>query len=124
MVVATPSFILSGFTWPLSQMPEWIQYIAAGIPLTHFLKAFRILLVENGNISQTIPAVMAMLWIAVICGIGSVIALYFKRKQVKHFEEETVLVPLMEEEVQVVPFEEEEENPERSSENTKNNEEE
>lgn len=97
MVVATPSFILSGFTWPLSQMPEWIQYIAAGIPLTHFLKAFRILLVENGNISQTIPAVMAMLWIAVICGIGSVIALYFKRKQVKHFEEETVLVPLMEE---------------------------
>ncbi len=27
MVVATPSFILSGFTWPLSQMPVWIQYI-------------------------------------------------------------------------------------------------
>ncbi|MGN0003707.1 MAG: ABC transporter permease, partial [Sphingobacterium composti] len=24
MVVATPSFILSGFTWPLSQMPAWV----------------------------------------------------------------------------------------------------
>lgn len=83
MVVATPSFILSGFTWPLSQMPVWIQHIASGIPLTHFLKAFRILLVEGGSVSQTFPAVMGMIWIGIVCGIGSVIALYFKRKQVK-----------------------------------------
>lgn len=83
MVVATPSFILSGFTWPLSQMPIWVQYIASGIPLTHFLKAFRILLVEKGTLSQTYPAVMGMVWIALICGVLSVIALYFKRRQVK-----------------------------------------
>src|SRR5690606_19305223 len=31
MVVATPSFVISGFTWPLSQMPRWITYIADGI---------------------------------------------------------------------------------------------
>lgn len=86
MVVATPSFILSGFTWPLSQMPVWIQHIASGIPLTHFLKAFRILLVEGGSVSQTFPAVMGMIWIGVDCGIGSVIALYFKRRQVKKSE--------------------------------------
>lgn len=83
MVVATPSFILSGFTWPLSQMPIWVQHIASGIPLTHFLKAFRILLVEKGTLSQTYPAVMGMVWIALICGVLSVIALYFKRRQVK-----------------------------------------
>jgi ABC-2 type transport system permease protein len=28
MVIATPSFILSGFTWPLSQMPVWVQAIS------------------------------------------------------------------------------------------------
>src|SRR5690606_28582564 len=28
MVVATPSFMVSGFTWPISQMPGWIQMIA------------------------------------------------------------------------------------------------
>ena len=83
MVVATPSFILSGFTWPLSQMPVWVQYIASCIPLTHFLKAFRILLVEHGSLSQTIPSVIAMVWIGVICGAASIIALYFKRRQVK-----------------------------------------
>lgn len=83
MVVATPSFILSGFTWPLSQMPVWVQHIASGIPLTHFLKAFRILLVEGGTLSQTGSAVMGMIWIGLVCGIASVIALYFKRKQVE-----------------------------------------
>lgn len=83
MVIATPSFILSGFTWPLSQMPVWVQHIASGIPLTHFLKAFRILLVEHGTLQQTFPAVMSMVWIGVVCGFGSVIALYFKRRQVK-----------------------------------------
>lgn len=82
MVVATPSFILSGFTWPLSQMPVWIQAIANCIPLTHFLKAFRILLVERGALSQTYSAVMGMIWITVVCGLASVIALYFKRRQV------------------------------------------
>ncbi len=83
MVVATPSFILSGFTWPLSQMPVWVQNIAAGIPLTHFLKAFRILLIERGTLEQTWPAVRAMIWIAVVCGIASFIALHLKRRQAK-----------------------------------------
>src|SRR5690606_9460953 len=32
MVVATPAFMISGFTWPLSQMPVWIQYMAQVIP--------------------------------------------------------------------------------------------
>lgn len=91
MVVATPSFILSGFTWPLSQMPVWVQHIAAGIPLTHFLKAFRILLVERGNISQTIPAVMSMVWIGLVCGAASVIALYFKRRQVRRLSLATAI---------------------------------
>lgn len=82
MVIATPSFILSGFTWPLSQMPVWVQHIAAGIPLTHFLKAFRVLLVEKGTLQQTYPFIMSMVWIAIVCGAASVIALYFKRRQV------------------------------------------
>ena len=28
MVIATPSFIISGQTWPISQMPEWTQVIS------------------------------------------------------------------------------------------------
>ncbi|RQO31424.1 ABC transporter permease [Taibaiella sp. KBW10] len=81
MVIATPSFILSGFTWPLSQMPVWIQYIANVIPLTHFLPAFRILIIENGPVDLTYPYIFNLLLIAVIGFILSFIALHFKQKK-------------------------------------------
>ena len=82
MVVATPSFILSGFTWPLSQMPVWVQGVANVIPLTHFLKAFRILIIEDGTFSQTYGVIINLLIIGSICAILSYITLYFKRKKV------------------------------------------
>ena len=82
MVVATPSFILSGFTWPLSQMPVWVQGVANVIPLTHFLKAFRILIIEDGTFSQTYGVIFNLLIIGSICAVLSYIALYFKRKSV------------------------------------------
>ncbi len=82
MVVATPSFILSGFTWPLSQMSVWVQGIANVIPLTHFLKAFRVLIIEEGAFSQTFGAIFNLLIIGSICAVLSYIALYYKRKSV------------------------------------------
>lgn len=82
MVIATPSFILSGFTWPLSQMPQAVQAIANVIPLTHFLKAFRILIIEDGAFSQTTRPIWNMIIIGFICSIGAYIALYFKKKSV------------------------------------------
>lgn len=82
MVIATPSFILSGFTWPLSQMPQAVQAIANVIPLTHFLKAFRILIIEDGAFSQTTKPIWNMIIIGLVCSIGAYIALYFKKKSV------------------------------------------
>ena len=81
MVIATPSFILSGFTWPLSQMPIWVQRIADVIPLTHFLKSFRILIVEEGKLSQTASYNWNMVIIGVVCAILSYIALYYKKRK-------------------------------------------
>ncbi|UUW09319.1 ABC transporter permease [Flavobacterium plurextorum] len=82
MVIATPSFILSGFTWPLSQMPQAVQAIANVIPLTHFLKAFRILIIEDGAFSQTTAPIWNMIIIGSVCSVGAYIALYFKKKSV------------------------------------------
>ncbi|RKR11194.1 ABC-2 type transport system permease protein [Flavobacterium sp. 90] len=82
MVIATPSFILSGFTWPLSQMPQAVQAIANVIPLTHFLKAFRILIIENGTFSQTTKPIWNMIIIGLVCFILAFITLYFKKKSV------------------------------------------
>ena len=81
MVIATPSFILSGFSWPLSQMPNWVQGVANIISLTHFLKAFRILIIEEGTLSQVQNPIYNMIIIGIVCAILSYIALYFKSKK-------------------------------------------
>lgn len=78
MVVATPSFILSGFTWPLSQMPVWVQFIADLIPLTHYLKIFRLLYLNHADISHIYEPVLAMSIIAVVCLTLSALVLNFK----------------------------------------------
>ncbi|WP_293300829.1 ABC transporter permease [Pedobacter sp. UBA4863] len=81
MVIATPSFILSGFTWPLSEMPAWIQYIASVIPLTHFLSIFRMLIIENGPIALIYPYVLKLLIITVVGFVLSYAALAYKKKK-------------------------------------------
>ncbi|ULQ55308.1 ABC transporter permease [Flavihumibacter rivuli] len=78
MVVATPSFVLSGFTWPLSQMPEWLQWVAAVIPLTHFLEAYRVMAVENGSWSAVKPQVNALLIQLLIYGGLAFLVLWWK----------------------------------------------
>ena len=81
MVIATPSFILSGFTWPLSQMPEWIQYIASVIPLTHFLPIFRLLIIENGPTNLIYPYIYNLLIITAVGFVLSYVALAYKKKK-------------------------------------------
>lgn len=41
MLIALPSFLLSGFTWPQFAMPEGIQLISQALPLTHYLALVR-----------------------------------------------------------------------------------
>nr|WP_284040276.1 ABC transporter permease [Sphingobacterium sp. lm-10] len=86
MVIATPSFILSGFTWPLSQMPILIQYIASIIPLTHFLPVFRILIIEDGPAYLTYPYIINMGIIALIAFILAFIALQLKINKIKRLK--------------------------------------
>lgn len=83
MVVATPSFILSGFTWPMSQMPKWIQAISDCIPLTHYLKIFRILFIEKGNPSLIQPHLNSLIIIGSICFVLSLAILTIKVNRTK-----------------------------------------
>lgn len=81
MVIATPSFILSGFTWPLSQMPEWIQYLASIIPLTHFLPIFRVLIIENGPTDLIYPYIQNLITITAVGFMLSFVALAYKKRK-------------------------------------------
>lgn len=43
MIVALPSFLVSGYTWPLEQMPTVIQVLAKSVPQTWFFQGFNYL---------------------------------------------------------------------------------
>lgn len=81
MVIATPSFVFSGFTWPLSQMPLWIRYIADIIPLTHFLKGYRALLTQEAALADIQGAVIGLIILASALAILSYVSLNIKIKR-------------------------------------------
>jgi len=81
MVVATPAFMISGFTWPLSQMPQWVQYMSQVIPTTHFLEIFRVIMMENGHAGLVTDPIFKLVIITLIGFIASYIALWTKKKK-------------------------------------------
>lgn len=51
MLIAVPSFLLSGFTWPFEAMPKALQAVGHMLPLTYFLDAIRNVLVKANEFS-------------------------------------------------------------------------
>jgi ABC-2 type transport system permease protein len=78
MVVATPSFILSGFTWPLSQMPGWIVAIAKTIPLTHFLQALRKVMLYQAGMEEITSELNSLLIMTLVFTLSSFLLLKIK----------------------------------------------
>ncbi|MGN0003565.1 MAG: ABC transporter permease, partial [Sphingobacterium composti] len=76
-------FILSGFTWPLSQMPAWVVSIANCIPLTHYLQIFRTLVIERGTADMVSHSIWGLAIIAIITFVASVGLLQWKISKAK-----------------------------------------
>ncbi|MEH0156701.1 ABC transporter permease [Limibacter armeniacum] len=81
MVIATPSFVLSGFTWPLSEMPVPLQALAQAIPLTHFLSAFRKVMFYGSGVNEIIPELNNLAITAVITGVVCLILVTLKLRK-------------------------------------------
>jgi len=82
MVIATPAFILSGFTWPSSLMPTWVQLIADVIPSTHYLRIFRVMFIQHGENYHTYSGLIAMAIIAAVCFVIATVVLAVKIRKV------------------------------------------
>ncbi|MGE4527762.1 MAG: ABC transporter permease [Rhodospirillaceae bacterium] len=62
-----PSIMLSGFMFPFRGMPEWAQVIGEALPLTHFLRIVRGILLKGsgwGAIAPDLAAIAAFLFVA------------------------------------------------------------
>jgi len=78
MVISTPAFILSGFTWPTMAIPQAITNIAQFIPLTQFLSGFRKIAFYGGNLSSVKSEIGMLVLITLVSFVAMAIFLQFK----------------------------------------------
>lgn len=63
-----PSILLSGFMFPFRAMPEWAQTLGEVLPLTHFLRIVRGILLKGNNLSQLSQELWPMLAFLLVAG--------------------------------------------------------
>jgi ABC-2 type transport system permease protein len=52
MMFFLPSILLSGFMFPFAGMPVWAQYIGEGLPLTHYVRIVRAIMLKGASIQN------------------------------------------------------------------------
>ena len=52
-----PSMLLSGFMFPFRGMPQWAQWLGEVLPLTHFLRIVRGILLKGNGVAEIFPNV-------------------------------------------------------------------
>jgi len=50
-----PSILLSGFMFPFRGMPQWAQWLGEMLPLTHFLRILRGVLLKGNGALEILP---------------------------------------------------------------------
>jgi ABC-2 type transport system permease protein len=58
--VFLPSILLSGFMFPFAGMPVLAQWIAQLLPLTHFMRLIRGVMLRGADLGDLLPSVLAL----------------------------------------------------------------
>ncbi len=62
-----PSMLLTGFMFPFRGMPGWAQAIGEVLPLTHFLRIVRAILLKGNGLQEILP----QLWPIAACALAA-----------------------------------------------------
>jgi ABC-2 type transport system permease protein len=66
-----PSILLSGFMFPFRGMPRWAQWIGEVLPITHFLRIARGILLKGNGLADVLPQIWPIaLFTVVVLTIG------------------------------------------------------
>ena len=66
-----PSLLLSGFMFPFRGMPQWAQNLGSALPLTHFLRMVRGILLKGNGVVETLPHLIPLfLFLLVVVALG------------------------------------------------------
>ena len=63
-----PSMLLSGFMFPFRGMPRGAQVIGEALPLTHFLRIVRGIMLRGNSFQQLVPELWPMLIFLLVAG--------------------------------------------------------
>ena len=71
-----PSILLSGFAFPFRGMPGWAQVLGECLPVTHFLRVVRGVMLKGASFEQVAPEIATLALMLVV--IGSVAMARYK----------------------------------------------
>jgi ABC-2 type transport system permease protein len=80
LILATPAFLVSGYTWPIHLMPVYLQGIVYILPLTSFLEGFRKLYQQGIGIGYLAKDLLIL---GVLCVVYLVAGSLFVRHLIK-----------------------------------------
>jgi len=72
MMFFLPSILLSGFMFPFLGMPVWAQYIGEGLPLTHYLRIVRAIMLKGAalqNLEYDTIALLVLMLLAMTIAV-------------------------------------------------------
>src|SRR6266849_4689939 len=72
MMFFLPSILLSGFMFPFAGMPVWAQYIGEGLPLTHYVRIVRAIVLKGAtlqNLQYDTMALFALMLLAMTIAV-------------------------------------------------------
>ena len=73
MMFFLPSILLSGFMFPFAGMPVWAQYIGEGLPLTHYVRIVRAIMLKGAtiqNLQYDTAALMVLMLLAMTIAVS------------------------------------------------------
>ncbi|WP_207651164.1 ABC transporter permease [Desulfonispora thiosulfatigenes] len=90
MLIALPSFLLSGYTWPMQAMPDYLAFVGKLLPLTYIANNLRKLSLMGVDYSLIKEDIGTLLLMTCIFLILSLVIFWWKFKRVKVNKKESI----------------------------------
>ncbi|MDR1695771.1 MAG: ABC transporter permease [Endomicrobium sp.] len=81
LLISAPAFMMSGYTWPLDQVPAPLKLIVQIIPLTPFLEGFRKIYQQDLGIAFVFPFALHLIIMGMVYFSVSYAAVYLWNKK-------------------------------------------
>lgn len=83
MLLATPAFIIGGYSWPLEAMPIGVQWLSSILPLTPFLNAHKVMLFQHGSLADVSSSIIHLCILVSVYALLALITVWIKIYQMK-----------------------------------------